>query len=38
MILPEIPEVAVWAIYFAPLVAFVLIAAGLLFLKDFRAR
>jgi NADH-quinone oxidoreductase subunit L len=38
MILPEIPEIALWAIYFAPLVSFVLIATGLLFLKDFRAR
>lgn len=38
MILPEIPEVALWAIYFAPLVSFVAIAAGLLFLDDFRSR
>jgi len=38
MILPEIPEVAFWAIYFAPLVSFVLIATGLLFLNGFRAR
>ncbi len=38
MILPEIPEVALWAIYFAPLVSFVAIAAGMLLLDDFRVR
>jgi NADH-quinone oxidoreductase subunit L len=38
MILPEIPEAAAWAIYFAPVVSFIVIAAALLFLKDFRAR
>jgi NADH-quinone oxidoreductase subunit L len=38
MILPEIPEVALWAIYFAPLVSFVAIAVGLLLLDDFRVR
>jgi len=30
MILPDIPEAAVWAIYFAPLVSFLVIAAALL--------
>ena len=38
MILPEIPEVALWAIYFVPLVSFVAIAVGLLLFDDVRIR